>query len=93
MTNYEHITSLPLDQLTEWLAQNASWEDSPWSEWFDNNYCSKCEPEYGTMVDTGRKVKFAWCELHETCKFFPEFEGIPDDKEIIKMWLEAEYVK
>ena len=90
MTNYEHITSLSLDQLTEWLVQNASWEDSPWSGWFDSNYCSKCEPEYGTIVDTGRKAKFAWCELHDKCKFFTKLEDIPDDKEIIKMWLEVE---
>jgi hypothetical protein len=41
------------------------------------------------MVDTGRKVKFAWCEFHEKCKFFPNLEEIPDDKEIIKMWLEV----
>ena len=91
MTNFESIKAMSIDQLTEWLAQNASWEDSPWAEWFDENYCSKCATEYGTMVDTGRKVKFAWCELHEKCKFFPDLEDIPDDKEIIKMWLEVNY--
>ena len=90
MTKYEYITSLPLDQFAEWLAKNAFWEYAPWSEWFDNKYCGKCDPEEGTMVDTGKKVQCAWCELHKKCKFFPELEYMLNDKEIIKMWLEVE---
>lgn len=89
MTNFENIKAMSIDEFAEWLEQNTTWVDAPWTIWFNDNYCAKCEPEYGTMVDTGRKVTFAWCELHEKCKFFPDLEEIPGDKEIIKMWLEV----
>lgn len=93
MTNFENIKAMSIDEFAEWLAKYESWEDTPWIQWFNDNYCDKCELETGTMVDTGKEMLFAWCELHEKCKFFPDLEDIPDDKEIIKMWLEAEYVK
>ena len=33
------------------------------------------------------EVDCTYCELNNHCKFFPQIAEIPDNKEVIKMWL------
>ena len=90
MTVFESIKSKNIDELSEWLDKYGAMDCSPWTKWFDENYCSKCEAEeiYVSAIDA--KHECAWCELHGKCKYFQEMNDIPDNKQVIKMWLETE---
>ena len=92
MTNFEKLQSLDIEQFAEWLDKNGMWDNSPWSKWFDLKYCQQCESVKATVKDYfgTRECDFAWCELEHKCRYFADNEEIPDCKEIIKMWLEAE---
>lgn len=87
MNNFEYIKSLSIDKLAEWFDQHIELDGTPWATWFDETYCSKCEPEIGTITDTGREIKLAWCEIYYKCRFI---DFIPDGKQIVKLWLESE---
>ena len=39
--------------------------------------------------DGGREFPCSYCELNGNCKFFPDLDEAPDNKMIIKMWLET----
>lgn len=91
MTNYEYITSKNIEELTEWLDKFGNFEKNPWLNWFDFKYCSKCEPVVSHEDDLGRSVKCSWCEMHgDKCKYFKDLDEIPDNKQMIRMWLERE---
>lgn len=91
MTNYENIKSKHIDELAEWIDSYGNFEKSPWINWFDKNYCSKCEPEIAYLEYIGKECECAWCELHcDKCKYFKDLEATPDNKQMIKMWLESE---
>ena len=99
MNNFEMLTSKSIDELAEWLNENCQSDVAPWSWWFDENYCKKCEPSTCKIEATiigleplypEQKVDCAYCELENKCKFCPEATGIPDTKMIIKMWLKEE---
>lgn len=98
MTNFKYLQSMNVDEFAEWLDKNCSFDDSPWLNDFNETYCSKCEPIKCKYADTEEKLGFksfsyngeidcAYCELEPHCRFFPEIEGIPNNLEIIKMWL------
>ena len=90
MNNFEYIKSMNIDELAAWLDKQFEWfYDSPWEEWWSKNYCNKCESEIVKIE--GRKVPVGWCELHDKCKYFQELDGIPDSKQVCKIWLEKEY--
>lgn len=95
MNNFKHLQSISIDQLVEFLDTNGN-QDAIWWKWFDEKYCDRCEP---VMVyvddDDGENVwktecECSYCEEHNKCRFFPEIEDVPDSKETIKLWLEAE---
>lgn len=92
MTVFENIKNNSIDELAEWLDEYCTFDTAPWWKWWDENYCDKCEPEIGHMMAFGKELecKYAWCELNHKCKFFQEMEEIPDNKQIIKMWLMSE---
>ena len=92
MNNFDDFKSMNIDKLVEWLDKYGNFEESPWMKWFGDTYCNniKCPAEKVYVKDYGREMKFGWCELNGKCKFFPEFEDIPSNKEIIKMWLMLE---
>lgn len=92
MTNFDKIKSLNIDQFAEWLDSNGMWDNSPWSKWFDEEYCKKCESVKAMVQNFGfeRECKFAWCELEHKCKFFQSLPEEPSPKDVIKLWLEAE---
>lgn len=95
ITWFEKIKLMDIDKFAEWLDEHGQLGQSPWMEWWNENYCSQCPLENDYLHDcTGEQdyyvpAEFAWCELHNKCKFFPEMDEEPDSKEIIKMWLES----
>lgn len=101
MTNYKMFTSFSKDELVAWLANYCHFDSSPWMEWFDDTYCNKCEPIECTYVESEEKlgikpfyersIKCTYCELEHKCKYFPDMSDIPDNKDIIRMWLEQEH--
>lgn len=92
MTVFDSIKNKNIDELAEWLEKYCNDFDSavPWWKYWDENYCNKCEPiTAGTNV-FGYPQKYAYCEIGGYCKFFKDIKGIPDSKQVIKMWLESE---
>ena len=98
MTNFEYLKSLSLDDLAEWLDTHGQFDGSPWLSWFDKTYCKNCESIKCNIEDKadelgfkppwlGPTIECAYCELEKKCKFFPELSEEPDNKEILKMWL------
>ena len=100
MTRFEELKNMDIETLVEWLDENGQFDGSPWCEWFDENYCKKCEPIKCKYSDTKKHLGFesfyeadiscAYCELEGRCKFFPELDETPSCKDIVKMWLESE---
>lgn len=93
---------MSLEDFTAWLDEYGQFDHSPWSEWFAKKYCDNCESIKVTYIDAKEKLgldpfynesfECAFCELADECgvkkcRFFPDLEDIPDNKEVIKMWL------
>lgn len=95
MNNFKNLQSMSIDQLVEWLDVNGS-HNSIWWTWFEENYCDKCETETVEISDFEgenewkTKCECAYCETHDKCRFFSDMNDVPDAKETIKLWLEAE---
>lgn len=105
MTNLEKVKSMSIDELTDWLDKYGQFDHSPWSEWFAKKYCDNCESIKVAYTDVKEKLgldtfydksfECAFCELADECgvkkcRFFPDLDDIPDNKEVIKMWLNEE---
>lgn len=84
---FDEIVSKNIDELAEWLDKYGYFDGSPWTEWFDKNYCSKCESVITGEQDEYWSNEFYWCELNGKCRFFVEMDNIPDNKFVIKLWL------
>jgi hypothetical protein len=95
------LKNMNLKDLAAWLDEYGQFDGSPWMEWFGSTYCDKCESIKCKYTDAKEKlgisplsysgeVDCAYCELNDHCKFFPQIKGIPDNKEVIKMWLNEE---
>ena len=92
MTRFEEFKNMDIDDLSKWIDKHGQFDDSPWMTWWDENYCSKCEPIVCHYPDSAHEFSCAWCELNDyKCRFFPEMDKQPDSKDIVKMWLESEY--
>lgn len=99
-TNYDNLHAMTLDELATWIDKHGDFDGAPWMNWFDKNYCKKCEPiqcdadtarkELGLDCFYGSGVECAYCELNHKCKFFPDMDDIPDSYDTILMWLEQE---
>ena len=89
-TVFDKFKSMSIDELTDWLNQYSQLDSMPWIEWWNKNYCSKCDAVTAFVPDYGRELDFSCCELNDKCKFFQDLDDVPDDKMIIKMWLESE---
>ena len=97
MTNFEDIKSMSLEAFAKWLDKHGQFDNSPWMTWFDENYCNKCESIECHYAECEEKlgieplynsaIKCAWCELENKCKYFPDIDWVPDNIDIIKMWL------
>ncbi len=93
MNNFERIKEMNIDEFVKLLDQlDEGYCDTPWTTWFNDNYCSKCEPVMAYAEYAEKELKFAWCELSDKCKFFPELNNMPSCEQTIKLWLESECV-
>lgn len=91
MIRFDNFKSMTLDQLAEWLGKYGQFDNSPWMSWFDEKYCSNCEAIMCRYKDSELEFPCSWCELNDNnCKFFPDMDHAPNNKDIIKMWLESE---
>lgn len=87
MKVFDEIKSKNIDELAEWLDKYGMFDGSPWVDWFDKNYCKKCEPVIAHASHLNKDMEFAWCELNDNCRYFTDMNNAPDNKEIIKLWL------
>ncbi len=90
MNNFEKLRSMSVEELAIWLDKHGQFDNNPWVTWFDRKYCKNCEVIVCKYEDGEREFPCAYCEIHDVCKFFPEFNYIPGDEDVVKMWLEAE---
>jgi hypothetical protein len=103
MTNLQKIKDMDIDTLAAWLDENGMFDNSPWTNWFAKKYCDNCESIEVAYTDAKEKLgldpfydesfECAFCELADECgvkkcRFFPDLDDIPDNKKVIKMWLE-----
>ena len=101
MTNFEKFKNMTIEELAKFIDDNGMYDDTPWMEWWSDNYCDKCESVVLNFEDTkkildltpfypDREQECAYCEVYNKCKYFPELEEEPSMKDIVKLWLEAE---
>lgn len=97
MTWFEKFKSMNEEELTSWLDKHVGLNGAPWVEWFEELYCHNCRLESGYMTDcTGEYewsvlCEYSWCELNDfKCKYFPNMKEAPDNKDMIKMYLQTE---
>lgn len=90
MTKFDSIQSKNIDEFAEWLDEHGAYDYSSWMKWWDENYCLKCPTQIAYVKEFDKECECAWCELNGKCKFFQELDDIPNNKQIIKMWLETE---
>ena len=79
--------SLSIDEFVDWLDEHCTLENSPWIDWFDKIYCKNCEPAIDFLPFYNKEMECSFCELYGKCRFFQDMDDIPDNKQIIKMWL------
>ena len=89
MNNFEHLQTMPIDQLVEFLDTNGH-HDAIWWKWFDEKYCNNCADIMCKYEDGEREFPCSYCELNGNCTFFPTLDETPDNKRVTKMWLESE---
>lgn len=82
MTVFEKLSSMNIDEYTEWFEENCIHDTDPCIRWFDKTYCQNCEE----VVKDGA---YSYCELHGKCRFFKKMDNVPDNKQTIKLWLES----
>lgn len=41
--NLQFLQSCTKEQLAEFLDEHGMFDNTPWNDWFDDAYCSKCE--------------------------------------------------
>lgn len=90
MKVFDKIKSKNISELADWLDKYCMTDNSPWIDWFDNNYCNKCESEIVYVEKLNQKLECSWCELNDKCRYFQELDEVPDCKKVIEMWLESE---
>lgn len=91
MTVFEKFKSMNIDEFIEWLDKNGTTDYSPWVLWFDDKYCKKCQSEIAYIEELDKECECAWCENHDDiCRYFPDINCIPDNKQVIWLWLESE---
>ena len=93
MTHFDELKSKNIDELAEWLNKYKQFDSSPWMKWFNENYCKKCPPIMCKYKDGTKEFPCTFCELEHRCRFFLKFDNVPDNKQIIKLWLESEVEK
>ena len=88
-TVFDKFRSMDIDELAEWLDEHGQFDSSPRVSRFDQKSCKNCEDIMCKYEDGEREFPCSYCELNGNCKFFPDLDEAPDNKRIIKMWLES----
>ena len=84
MRIFDILQTKSIDELAKWIDKFKMWDDAPWIQWYDQKYCKNCEP----IVKDG--LEYGYCELYDKCRYFEDMDWVPDNEEMIKMWLESE---
>lgn len=85
MTVFDILKSKNIDELVDWFDEHWISDCEPWIAYWDENYCKKCD---GVFFEG---MEYGWCELNNyKCKFFQNMDKAPDNKQMIKLWLESE---
>lgn len=90
MTIFEYLRSMSEDEFAEWLDEHGAFDQSLWIMDFDKKYCKNCPDVMCKYEGSEREFPCAWCEIHGKCKFFQEMNDVPNNKDIIKLWLAEE---
>jgi len=105
VNNFENLKKMSLEDFAAWLDENGMFDNSSWTNWFAKKYCDNCESIECRYVEAKEKlgitpfyddtIECAYCELADEsgikrCRFFPDLDDIPNNREVIKMWLEEE---
>lgn len=98
-TMFDKLKLMTIDEFSDWLYEHGMVDGSPWMNWFDKTYCSKCESIKCSYTDAVEKLDLdpfddrpivcAYCEIEHKCKYFPDMEELPGMKYIIKLWLNS----
>jgi hypothetical protein len=104
-SNFERLQSISIDEFADWLDKNGQFDTAPWTLWFAKKYCDNCKSIECHYVDAKEKlgitpfyndtIECAYCELADEsgvkrCRFFPKLDDIPNNREVIRMWLEED---
>lgn len=84
---FEHMS---IEEFVNWLDENVYLEYSPWLKWWDENYCKNCDSVCAASPNGYGEAEYGYCELYGNCRYFQHMPNVPNDKQIIKMWLESE---
>ena len=90
MTNFEKLKSMNKEEISEFLDSITSIDDSPWIVWFNKKYCENCEIIRRNTLDPDIYYDCTYCEVNGNCRYFQDKDDIPDNKEMIELWLESE---
>jgi hypothetical protein len=90
MTVFDNFKTKNIDELAEWLNEYGMQDFAPWDNWFDSEYCCRCEAVEVHDADYHLCHDYGWCEINGKCIFFQDMDETPWGKQIVKMWLESE---
>lgn len=92
MKVFDSIKNKNIDEFVNWIDEHFEFDGAPHWRWWDDNYCNRCEPIESESTNIfGYEIgECAYCELNGNCRFFKDMDEIPNNKQIIKMWLESE---
>lgn len=101
MIRLEKVRSMSIDELATFIDKYGMYDNTPWMNWWDKNYCDKCESIKLNYEESQKilqivpffkdsTVECAYCEVHGKCRYFPDIEETPSMKDIVKMWLSSE---
>lgn len=86
-SNYEKLIS-DKQYLIDFFDEYCCIDNCPWINWFDKNYCQKCQPIL-EKNKFGICHKYSYCEKNQgKCKYFDDKQLTP--KDIIGLWLDKE---
>ena len=90
MTNFEKLKSMNEEEISKFLDSLVNIDDNPWIVWFNKRYCKNCEAirSYAQIPDI--YYDSTYCEVNGNCRYFQDKDDIPDNKEMIELWLASE---
>lgn len=94
-TNYELFmeNTKDIETLAKFLVDSLGLEEDgipTYAKWFNENYCGKC-PIVSTHKDEVNDVEWEYrhCECNDNCYFFQHLKKVPDNVELLTMWLKS----